>query len=1166
MTTQANGILRGGTIASRSFLLKISDRWLVHPIACQTGNTVRHEKLSRNCQKRCSTGLLGVVMGMTLMCVGFSLLAAPAAYGQAFGTISGNVTDPSGAVVPGVKVTATETGTGFTRSVVSESNGQYVIPNLRPTQYTLAVEAKGFGNFVQKNITLLANQSATVDIRLQLGSGIQTVSVTGSAPLVNTTTQTLSDVVGEERMVELPLNGRNAVELMSLVAGASGVSVQTVTGQSKLPGATNANINGSRDNQTSYSLDGANYLDQYYNVNIPFPFPDALQEFSVQTHDYSSRYGGNAGGVVNVVTKGGTNQFHGDAFEYVRNPVFNARNFFSPNRDVIKRNQFGGTFGGPVIIPHLYNGRDRTFFFFGYQGTRYRDASTGHAFVPTTAELNGDFSALLSATNPNNPFGKAEQIKNPFPYSIGTTGPGKPFPGNIIPTSAFDPASLKLAENYLPQKNGVGEAFFINPTVQNQNEMILRVDQKLGDKDSLTGRWYKDHVVLVPQNPAGDLLAYGPGYDQPVNNAMIQETHTFRSNLLNQASFTFSNVPTAKTFANNSPNVATFGVTGLWLPTTPWIQSIGINGAFSVSGGAKGPFNNKNYGVEDNLSWVVGRHNIDVGASFGNSAVDLGDQFLAQGTFTFTSDVTNNQIASFLLGYLRNFRQGYGEFKNNRNNFWGFYFNDNFHATRRLTLNYGLRYEPYTPWKEIKGRAEQFSPANFSAGVTSQKFPKAPPGLLFPGDPGVPFDGVRGNNTDFAPRAGFAYDLTGDGRTSIRGGAGLFYDTQTAGVINNRFADISPFSPQVSLNPPPGPFSNPLNGYTGYYPFPFTYPPASNTQFSLPDLVITYDPSTKYLVPVTYQWDLVVEHEFASNWMLQVAYVGSASRHQKETMELDPASYIPGSKLGTDARRLFAPDYGSISMDAQDANSNFNALEVTLKKRLAKHLSLTAAYTYSKALDDVPQGGGNNDIGADSPSALPWYFPGRHQFDYGPSGFDHTHRLVVSYVWALPALSGANRLARGVLGNWQYSGIMTAQSGGPFTITAGKDQSLTGLGHDRGVQVAGVNPFASGPCANRAPCVNYLNPAAFALPAVGTFGTLGKNSFRGSNSFTWDMGLFKNIPLRESVSLQFRAEFFNALNHVNFNNPTASVNGSGFGTINGAGGPRIGQLALKLIF
>lgn len=1102
-------------------------------------------------------------------------LSSPPAHSQAFGTISGNVTDPSGAGVPGVSVTATETGTGFARSVTSDATGHYVIPNLRPTQYSLTVEAKGFKKAIQKGITLLANQAATVDFTLQLGTAVQSVTVTGAAPLVNTSTQTLSDVVEADRVVDLPLNGRNAVELMNLVAGVSGVSPASTTSQSTLPGSTHANINGSRDNQTSYSLDGANFLDQYYNVNIPFPLPDALEEFSVQTDNYSARYGTNAGGVVNVVTKSGTNDFHGDLFEFVRNPVFNARNFFSANRDEIKRNQFGGTIGGPVIIPRVYNGHDRTFFFFGYQGERYHDVSTSSTFVPTTAERNGDFSALLNASNPDNPTGKAVEIHNPYPYSIGTTAPGQAFPGNMILTSGLDPAALKIAQDYLPHAGGTGQVLYTRRTVQNINQAILRLDHRLGGQDTLTGRWYKDHVVFVPQNPPGNLLGYASGYDQPVNNVMIQETHTFRSNLLNQASFTFSDVPTEKTFTSDSPNAATFGVKGLWLPTTPWIQNVSLSGAFAINGGAKGPFNNRDYGAQDNVSWVRGRHNIDFGATFDHSLVDLGDEFLAQGQFNFNASVTNNVIASFMLGYMNNFRQGYGEFKNNRNNFWAFYVNDSFHATRRLTLNYGLRYEPYTPWKEIKGRTEQFRVNEFYAGVRSQKFPNAPPGLFFPGDPDTPFDGVTGNFTDFAPRAGFAYDLTGNGRTSIRGGAGFFYDSGTAGVINNRFADISPFSPQVSLTPSPGPFSNPLAGYTGYYPFPFTYPPTSDTPFSLPDLVITYDPSTKYLVPVTYQWDLAVEHEIARNWMLQVAYVGSKSTHGKETVELNPAQYslyvarscqnLSGS-CSNDARRLFATYYGSISMDAQDTNANFNALEVTLKKRLAKYLSFSAAYTYSKTLDDVPNGGANNDIGADSASAMPWNLPGRHQFDYGPSGFDHTHALVVSYVWMLPTFANFDRFTRSVLGNWEWTGIVTARSGGPFTITAGQDQSKTGLNQDRAVQVAGVNPLASGPCSTSAFCVSYLNKAAFSEPAVGTFGTLGKDSFRGPRFFNGDMGVFKLVPITERFRLEFRAEFFNIFNTVNFNNPNSNVSANGFGTITGAASPRIGQLALKLIF
>lgn len=1078
------------------------------------------------------------------------------AFGQAFGTISGTITDQSDAVVPGAKVTITESDTGFSRNAVADSNGYYVVPNLRPTKYNLSVLATGFKKFAEQNIPLLANQAATVDIRLQVGSVTQTLEVSVAAPLVNTTTQTLGDVIERERMVELPLNGRNAVQSISLVAGASDTSVATTTSQSTPPGSAHVNINGSRNNQTSYSLDGATFIDQYYNVNVPFPFPDALQEFSVQTENYSARYGGNGGGVVNVVTRSGGNTMHGDLFEFVRNPVFNARKYFDVKRDQIKRNQFGGTIGGPIWIPHLYNGHDRTFFFFGYQAERYRDASTGRAFVPTDAELNGDFSALLTV-NPNNPFNKVEHIIDPET--------GKPFPGNQIPTQRFDPASLTLTNKYLPRATGAGQVLYTQPTSQNIDQISLRIDHRLGNSDNLVGRYYRDHIHLSPTNPPGNLLAYNPGLDQPFNNLMVQETHTFRPTLLNQASFTLSDVPTNKTFSSDSPNVASFGVSLPWLPTDKWLQSINISGAFNISGGAKGPFNTRNTGFQDNLSWVHNKHNIDIGVSFGHASVDLGDQFQAQGAFTFNATATNNQIASFLLGTLNSFTQGYGEYKNNRNNFWAFYFNDNVHATQRLTLNYGLRYEPYTPWKEIHGRTEQFRIDNFTAGIRSTMFPNAPPGLLFPGDPGMPFSGVTGSYKDLSPRVGFGYDVFGTGKTSVRGGFGLFFDTQTAGVINNRFADISPFSPQVRLTPPPGPFSEPLRGYTGYYPFPFTYPPASSTLFSLPVSADTYDPSSNYKVPVSYGYDLAVEQQLATSWMVQVAYVGSLSRHQKETIELDPATYIPGSKLTTDQRRRFAPYYGSIAMDGQDVGGSFNALEVTLKKRMTQHLSLTAAYTWSKALDDIPAGGSNNDIGADSASTLPSTDPNRHAFDYGPSDFDHSHRLVTSYVYLLPAFNKTNIAIRQVIGNWELSGIMTAQSGGAFTVSAGKDQSQTGLNKDRGVQVPGVDPFQHGVCGGSVSCVNWLNPAAFDLPATGMFGTISKNSLRGPGSFDWDLGLFKNIPI-ERVEFQFRAEFFNVLNHTNLNDPHASISGSGFGTITGSGEPRIGQLALKMKF
>lgn len=1083
-----------------------------------------------------------------LACCVAVMLAAGVAHAQGYGTISGNITDPAGAIVPAATVTVTETGTGFARTLTADSTGHYVVPNLRPTQYDLTVEAKGFQRAVQSHITLLADQALTVDIQLVIGSSVQSVNVAGAPPLVNTTTATLSDVVGTERIVDLPLNGRAPAQLINLVAGAAGATPTVVMSQSSLPGAVSPTINGSRTNQTSYLLDGANYLDNYYNTNTPFPFPDALEEFSVQTQDYSTRYGENSGGVVNVVTKSGTNDLHGDAFEFVRNDVFNARNFFAAKTDPLQRNQFGGTIGGPVYIPHLYNGRNKTFFFFGYQGMRYVDIGTANsAFVPTAAELEGNFTAVSTT------------IINPATNTAFS-------PHNIIPTTDFDKASLGL-ESFLPQPTSTaGQVFYDKPNRENTDEYIARVDEEIGGKDRIMVRYYRDHVVLQPQSPANDLLAYSLGYNTPAQNWMGQETHSFRSNLLNQASFSFNTIPILKGPASNSPDAATFGVTGLWLPTPPWIQSISISGEFGISGGARGPFNTSDYGGQDNLSWVKGRHNIDLGFVVDHGRNDLGDLFQSQGTFTFESGYTKYALSDFLLGKLYSFAQGFGEFKNDRNMFYGFYGNDSFHATRRLTINFGLRYEPYLPWKEIHGRVEQFLPQNYYAGVVSQQFVNAPPGLRFPGDPGMPYDGVTGSYDDFAPRVGFAYDVTGNGKTSIRGGFGSYYDTRTNAVVNNRDADITPFSPQVSLTPPPGPFSDPVQGYSAY-PFPASYPPPKTAAFPAPVLVVGYDPSTKYLVPVTYQWDFTVERELGGNWMLQVAYVGSETNHAQETIQLNPSTYIPGSTLGDNARALF-PGYSTIGMASEDINGNFNALEMTLKKRMSKNLTLTAAYTYSRPLDDMPIGGdGSSTIGADTTSTLPWYSPGRHQMDYGPSVNNYPNHLVVSYVWLLPTLSAYNRVLKGFLGDWEWNGIVTAQSGSDFTVLAGADISETGLGEDRAVLEPGVSiSDAAGACGTRAPCVNYFNPKAFVLPAAGTFGDTAKDSMMGPGLFTWDMGVFKNIPIKEQIKLQFRAEFFNVFNRANFSNPASSVAGSGFGTISGANDPRIGQLALKLIF
>jgi len=425
---------------------------------------------------------------------------------------------------------------------------------------------------------------------------------------------------------------------------------------------------------------------------------------------------------------------------------------------------------------------------------------------------------------------------------------------------------------------------------------------------------------------------------------------------------------------------------------------------------------------------------------------------------------------------------------------------------------------------------------------------------------------VTASYLNFSPRLGFAFDPRGDGKTSVRGGFGIFFDSQQVGIENNRFVDISPFSTQVAITTPAGPFSDPYRGITN--PFPSPAVPSANFTFLPPVLVVTYDPqgNSRMKAPVTYDYNLILEHQLPQSVLLRAAYVGSQSRHQTETVELNPAVYTPGSTLGTDARRIFK-GYGSIGQGTQDVSGNYNSLQLTAQRRVNR-LTLLANYTFSKALDDVPNGQGNAGIASQNVSSLPSNNLLRHQFDYGRSDFDRRHIATVSYVWDLPTLQGRNLLVREAVGGWQTTGIIRRQSGQALTPLAGSDRSQTGLGQDRAYRISS-NGYGGTACAAISPCVSYLNPAAFgSVPPPRTAGNVGKGSFNGPSLITWDVGALKNFALSpgDRFRLQFHAEFFNVLNHTNLGNPNLTSNAGAFGTIQGAGDPRIGQLALKLLF
>jgi carboxypeptidase family protein/TonB-dependent receptor-like protein len=1195
-------------------------------------------------------------MKKNMLMVLFVLLFVPLiSRAQGLGSITGRVTDPAGASVAGAQVRATQEGTGFSRTATTDTEGLYVIPSLQPATYTLTVEAKGFSTSKESAITLLADQTLTVNVGVKLGMTTEVVTVSGSALQVDTATSTLKQVIEQERISELPLNGRNAAQLTLLVAGAvnspNGGADQGAT--KTFPGAVTYSANGARQDTISYQLDGGNYVDEYTNVNQPFPFPDALQEFSVQTSNYSAEYGENAGGVVNVITKSGTNSFHGDAFEFVRNPVFNAQNYFATptTPDRVKRNQYGGTLGGPII-------HDKTFFFLGYQRTAFRNLVLGSSHVVGQTDITN----FLTAGKKLDP-------------GVATMLGIDPTTGVYLGSSA----KFSLAGTIPIGSNPTVP--FSKPDIENFDSGIGRIDHSIGKKDKITGRYEYDRFTKGPVFNPLELVAYTDAtFSIVAQNALVHETHIFSPTLINDFRVSYSREVSTRGPASNAANLAAFETVPLpFQPKPSAIQGIGVQNGFSFGDNPTGIFTRNNFTYADDVSWEKGKHDLHFGAMIEWSQVDLNNQFNQPGIVNFcTQDTYLGQAAglptyqNFLSGAMCDggpsgngyaFQQGAGEFKANRDKFPGLYAQDNFHVNKRLTLNLGVRYEPAIPWSDTGNRWAQVNLVAMAADITSKVYPNAPPGVFFSpqhgiSDPGMPKNALNTNLKGLAPRIGFAYDLLGDGKTSLRGGFGIFYDSRAMGMLSNRYVDEWPFSPQFILStagnssPTPGStagsFSDPLctlpstqaalncSGAqaTSYPTFPSPFPAPTNFAYNPPfnQIAVTYDPSGVYHVPTTYEWNLTIERQLPAGVLVRAAYVGSRTLHILETQYYnagvpctDPTSFVTCTGKanvgqanltvceatgGTVASchgnanasgALFKPNTFSTTVQANitDVNASYHALQMSAEKRMSHGFTILANYTYSKSLDDLPFGEGVSGFDTGY-SALPLNNPNRHQFDYGPSSFDHTHVFTGSYVWQSPSLKSSRALIHYLFGDYELGGIISAASGRPITVLQGTELSGTGIGNDRGTLISGVSLYSSAACGTTVNCVSWLNPAAFQPtkvttrctppatscnnPAIfGTFGNIGKNVLRLPHTANWDVQVAKNFFISERLRLQLRAEYFNVLNHPNFapeSISTGTVNSTdqissfdklssnSFGTFRAgqAGDPRIAQLAVKFFF
>ncbi len=1041
-------------------------------------------------------------------------LIAVSAFAQGTVTLFGSVTDPTGAAIAGAGIKATNTATARSREAISSADGSYVITDLASGTYNLTAQASGFKTFVQDSIAVQVDENRRVPIALEVGSSSQNVTVTADVAQVDTRSGALREVIDSTRIVELPLNGRNALQLQYLVPGAGGINP---AGQAE---NESVSINGGRPNMNNYMLDGADNHDPFFNTPSVFPNPDALDEFSMQTNAYGADRGRNAGALMNAVTKSGTNRFRGTLFEFLRNDKLNARNFFSNIVPPFKRNQFGGTVGGPVR-------KDKTFFFASYQGTRERSSPGSQTpTVLTAAQRQGDFSNLNKA------------LKDPL---------GGTFPGNIIPASRLSQPSLNFLNTFVPLPNAPNGLYsFASQQSVNDDQLISKVDHNFSANNQLSGR------LVYERNDTNQVVNATtlPGFLALIQyrnwNASMNDTHTFSARIVNVFTFGFNDItrqqlpiiPSQKTWGD-------FGAGIVRAAPGPIGYDTELNGYFNAQ--SRYPLNQfrKGFQYSDGLNWTVGSHTLKFGGDLRQSMVDQNQTFQSDPQVKFTSIFTGDTGADFLIGRPSTVQEQSRNAARPRTLELDAYIQDDWKVNRRLTLNLGLRWDPFLPFHDLDNELAQVRP-----GQQSNIYPTAPLGYVFPGDAGVSSTTLQSRYANLAPRFGFAFDPFGNGRTSIRGGYGFFFADVRQQAMN-QLSTNQPFAIKLVATNPSGGLVNPYSD-TGN-PFPYQ-PPATNSEkqnlkFFTPLTVSEWEPN--FRDAEVQQWNFNVQQQVFSDWIITVAYVGSKGNHLFLTEELNPAIFGRAGKT-TDARRLFFPNYSSIQSQQSVGNSTYHSLQTTANKRLAHGLTVLLNYTWSKSIDN----GSDDGTVATNPFNI--------AAEKSVSDYDIPHRMVGSLVWALPAVNSHGALLHAIAGGWQMNGIVTLQSGSLFSILSGADNSQSGVGKDRADVVGDWH--LSGDQSKNSMVNRYFNTGAFTANAAGTFGNSGRNVLRGPGNKDIDFGMIKTFTVVEASRVQFRAEAFNLLNHANLGNPNGTVSSANFGRITTAGNSRIVQLALKFLF
>jgi hypothetical protein len=1155
------------------------------------------------------------------------------------GSISGTVKDSTGSLVAKADVTLREANIGLTYRTKTDVRGHYTLPVLPVGRYELTIQAPGFESYQRKDVILDTNAALTLNVSLTVGNVLETLTVNDNSLHVETVSTQLGQIITGRQMTAVPLNGRSYTDLLSLqpgVAPATAITTSTVqdVGATILDPSGTLNpgtisVNGQRETANYFSVNGSDVEEDVNAGTAVIPNLDSIAEFRIITSNFDAEYGEFSGGQISVVTKSGENQFHGNGFEFLRNTALDARNYFSPTRGTFRQNQFGGTFGGPIH-------RDKVFFFLDYQGTRQTQGiDTGDISVPSNADRTGNLLDYTNGPSGNQLSGTVggPYFANLLTQKLGyTVTAGEPyylpgcaqssvcvFPDAVIPQAAWSVPAQRMLQ-YIPAPNTASGTFATSAYNQGLRDdkggLRLDANTRLG---LLSAYYFIDDFNLDNPYPVAQSGASVPGFDALTTGRSqllaFGDTKTISATLVNEFHLSYMrdnnnlgqpvggrNVSLASqgfVTANNTPSIVALD------PNGQNVENLNFN-AYSTGAAANQLIQvNNTYEATDAISRVVGNHTMKFGEEFHADQINANPIAQFNGSFVFSGTETGVDFADFLLGVPSQYNQSQLNPFYARTKYIGLFAQDSWRISQDLTVNYGLRWDRVAPWSEKYNQISTFVP-----GVQSIVFPGAPPGILYPGDPGVSKTLAPGDDRNFSPRVGFAWSpraetgsflekwLGKPGDTSLRASFGNFFtaiDAVSMGVL----AANAPYGTTYTSPAPPlfaTPFMTAADGTNYGQPFPYTFAPLNSSR-SHPDAGVdwpAYEPISGIpgydihnRTPYTEEWMLSIERQGGPNTVFDISYVGSSSHHQRVLVEANPgnpalclslsqpAEVVPGTLTcgagGEDTvyypvgggqvngtRGPLGPNFGSNALQSNIGTANYNALQLSARHTTGR-LEFSAAYTYSKSMDQ------SSNIGEE-------VNPFNPALSYALSAFDVKHNFVVSYEYQLPfdRFFHPNRLDRG----WSVSGITHFASGFPVTMINNGDNSLIGT-NPNGVNNSSIDEpdYGGGPLhLNRNPRTNgnnYFDTTAFSMNALGDPGSSKRRFFYGPGAENFDMALAKSLPLTESRALLFRIEVFNLLNHAQFNGPQAidgDIGSSTFGQVISAAPPRILQGAVKFNF